>query len=40
MKMIDQEVDGLGFDPDGEQVELDGVELELDDQMDDDEIGD
>ena len=39
MKMIDQEVDGLGFDQDGEQVELDGVELELDDQMDD-EIGD
>lgn len=39
MKMIDQEVDGLGFGEDGEQIELDGVELELDDQIDD-EIGD
>ena len=44
MKMIDQEVDGLDFDQDGEQVvDLDGVELELEDAQlddDDDEIGD
>ncbi len=39
MKMIDQEVDGFDYDDDGERVELDGVELELDDQLDD-EIGD
>ena len=40
MKMIDQEVDGLGdYDEDGHQVDIDGVELELDDQIDD-EIGD
>ena len=40
MKMIDQEVDGLGFDEDGEPIDLDAVDLELDDQIDDDEIGD
>ena len=44
MKMIDQEVDGLDFDEDGEQVvDLDGVELELQDAQfedDDGEIGD
>ena len=39
MKMIDQEVDGLDFDENGEQIDIDGVELELDDQIDD-EIGD
>ena len=32
MKMIDQEVDGLEYDDDGEEiVAMDGVELELDD---------
>ena len=40
MKMIDQEVDGLDFDCDGEPIDLDAVDLELDDQIDDDEIGD
>ena len=35
MKMIDQEVDGLDFDENGEQIDIDGVELELDDQIDD-----
>ena len=39
MKMIDQEVDGLDFDENGEQIDIDGVDLELDDQIDD-EIGD
>ena len=32
-------MDGLGFGEDGEHIELDGVELEFDDQIDD-EIGD
>lgn len=36
MKMIDQEVDGLDYDDiDGEGVDLDGVQLELDDQLED-----
>ena len=40
MKMIDQEVDGIGYAEDGvEGVDLGGVHLELDDQIDD-EIGD
>ena len=39
MKMIDQEVDGLDFDENGEQIDIDGVELELGDQIDG-EIGD
>ena len=39
MKMIDQEVDGLDFDENGEQIDIDGVDLELDDHIDD-EIGD
>ena len=40
MKMIDQEVDGLGFNEDGMEdgVDLDGVHLELDDQIDDEMI--
>ena len=40
MKMIEQEADGLGFDPDDEEVDLEEVERALDYQLEDDDIGD